>query len=42
MNQPSVADEGHDSEAQVYDLAFGKVLAQAIEGLLRGLPMVAG
>src|SRR5579863_3840402 len=40
MNQTAVADEGHYPEAQVDDLAFGKMRAQNIEGLLRGLPMI--
>ncbi|MGZ6212647.1 MAG: hypothetical protein ACXWNU_09525, partial [Candidatus Binataceae bacterium] len=41
MNQTAVTDEGHYPEAQVDDLAFGKMLAQNIEGLLRRLPMIA-
>ena len=42
VNQPAIPYEGHYSEAQVDDLAFRKMLAQAVEGFLRRLPMVAG
>ena len=42
MDQAAIPYEGHDSEAQVEDLAFRKMLAQAVEGFLRRLPMVAG
>jgi hypothetical protein len=41
MNQAAIAYEGHYPEAQVDDLAFCKMLAQDIEGLLRRLPMIA-
>ncbi len=41
MNQAAVAHEGHYPEAQVDDLAFGKMRAQDVEGLLRCLPMIA-
>jgi hypothetical protein len=42
VDQAAIPYEGHDSEAQVEDLAFRKMLAQAVEGFLRRLPMVAG
>jgi hypothetical protein len=41
MNQAAIADEGDYSEPQVDDLAFGKMLAQDVEGLLRRLAMIA-
>ena len=34
VNQAAIADEGDYSEPQVDDFAFGKMLAQDVEGLL--------
>jgi len=41
MNQAAITDESDYPEPQVDNLAFGKMLPQDIEGLLRRLPMIA-